>query len=130
MSDELVGQRSAHAFQQDGVVGVLEDTAMSLLLDVLQILARRPVRWILLAHITKAARELGELLAVGALSKPADLQMIRFDKGRAGEESDDWFSIEQGGFLERKEKTASCGLWAEQLGAASFLARRRCGAES
>jgi len=58
MPDKLVSQRSAHTLEQERVVRMLEDAAMTLLLDVLQIFARRPVRRILLAHVAKSAGEL------------------------------------------------------------------------
>ena len=56
---------------------MLEDTAMALLLDVLEILTCLPARGILLAHVTKPPGKLGELLAVGTLSKPVDRKVRR-----------------------------------------------------
>jgi hypothetical protein len=46
---------------------------VSLLLDVLQILAGLAAGRILLTHVTETAGKFGESLAVGALSQPADL---------------------------------------------------------
>ena len=43
MADELVRQRAAHALEEERVVRVLQDTAVSLLLDVLEVIARRAV---------------------------------------------------------------------------------------
>src|SRR5205814_2421906 len=97
MSDQLVSQRSAHAFEQKRIVGVLENRPVTLLLDVLQILACRAVRRILLAHVAETTGEFGELLAVGALSEPADLEMIGLDEGWPREESDYGLCIVQGG---------------------------------
>jgi hypothetical protein len=44
MPDQLVRERAAHALDQNRVVGVLEDGAVPLLLDVLEVLARLPLR--------------------------------------------------------------------------------------
>src|SRR6266550_2336853 len=103
MPDQLVGQRSTDAFQQQRVVGVLEHAAVSLLLDVLQIVARRPVRRVFLTHVTEPAGKFGESLAIGALAEPMDLQMIGFEENRTGEEGDYGIGIEQDGFSKKKE---------------------------
>ena len=69
---------------------MLENASMSLLLDVLEVLARRPVGRILLAHIAETACKLGQPLALGALSEPADVQVVGLEKDRASEEGYYW----------------------------------------
>jgi len=82
MANQLVGQRAAHSFKQQRIVGVLEDGPVPLLLDVLQILTRGAIGRILLAHVAKPAGELGQALAIGALAQPVNLEMIRFQEDR------------------------------------------------
>jgi hypothetical protein len=75
MADQLVSERPAHALEEQRIVRVLEDAAMSLLLDVLEILTRVPLGRIPLAHVAEASREFGESLAVSALAEPRDGKM-------------------------------------------------------
>src|SRR5712691_8574024 len=78
---------------------------MSLLLDVLEVLARRPVGWILLAHIAETAGKLRQPLAIGALAEPADVQVVGLQKDRAGEEGYYWLRIVQENFREKETAT-------------------------
>ena len=104
---------------------------MTLLLDVLQIIARDPICRIFLAHVTKTAGKFGESLTISAFAEPADLQVIGFEKNRTGKEGYDRFGIEQGGFSARKIMTTGYERWAERLGAASLAASETFrGAES
>ena len=94
MAHQLVGQRAAHSLEEERVVRVLEHAAVSLLLDVLQVLARRPARRILLAHVAEPAGELRQPLAVGALSQPVHGQVLGLRERRAREESDARFCMQ------------------------------------
>jgi hypothetical protein len=49
---------------------MLEHAPVTLLLDVLEVIARRPARRIFLAHVTKPAGKFRETLAIGAFAKP------------------------------------------------------------
>ena len=95
MPHQLVGQRATDSLEEHGVVRVLEDAAMALLLDVLEVLARGAARRIFLAHIAKPPRELGELLTIGALAKPVDAEMLGLDERRTGEECEARLGIVQ-----------------------------------
>src|SRR5918999_25647 len=77
MPDQLVRQRSADPLQQDRVGGVLEDAPVPLSLDVLEVIARRALRRVRLAHVAESPRELRQPLAVGAVAEPVDRQMVR-----------------------------------------------------
>ena len=74
---------------------MLENASMSLLLDVLQVIAGLAVGRVLLAHVAETAGVLRESLSIGALSEPADLQMIRLQKDWAGEEGYYWLGVVQ-----------------------------------
>ncbi|MDB4871739.1 MAG: hypothetical protein JWL97_2743, partial [Gemmatimonadales bacterium] len=87
MPNQLVGQRPAHSFEENRVIRVLEHAAVPLLLDVLEVLAGRAARGILLTHVAETAGELGEPLAIGALTQPIDAKMVGLDEGRAREKS-------------------------------------------
>ena len=87
MPDQLVGQRPAHPFEEERVVRVLEHASVSLLLDVLEVLAGHATGRILLAHVAQSAGELGELLSIGALAEPVHLEVIGLNEGWAREES-------------------------------------------
>ena len=65
---------------------MLENASVSLLLDILEVLARCAVGRVLLAHVAETAGKLREPLAIGALSEPADIQVIGLEKDWAGEE--------------------------------------------
>src|SRR2546430_14555568 len=80
--------RSRDPLDQEHVDGVLEHGAMSLLLDVLEVLGRRPVRRVVLAHVADAPRELGEPLAGRSIPLPLHPQVRRLDEPRAGDEGD------------------------------------------
>jgi hypothetical protein len=75
---------------------VLENAPVSLLLDVLQIIPGGSVGGILLAHVTEPAGELGQALAIGALSEPFHLKVVRLQKDWTREECYYGFCIEQG----------------------------------
>ena len=81
---------------------MLENASMSLLLDVLEVLACLSIGRVLLAHVAKTAGVLRESLPIGALAEPADLQMIRLQKDGTREECYYWFSVVQE-FLREKE---------------------------
>ena len=66
---------------------MLENAAVALLLDVLEILARHAVGRVLLAHVAETSGKLGEPLAIGALAEPTDLEMIRLKENRARDQS-------------------------------------------
>jgi hypothetical protein len=68
---------------------------VSLLLDVLQIIPRRPAGGILLAHVTQTAGKLRQPLAVGALAKPFDPEVIGLEESRTGEKSEARLCIDQ-----------------------------------
>jgi hypothetical protein len=77
---------------------------MALLLDVLEVFAGFTVGRVLLAHVAETAGILRESLPIGALSEPADLQMIRLQKDGTREEGYYWLCIVQE-FLWEKETT-------------------------
>ena len=79
---------------------MLENAPVSLLLYVLQIIPRRPAGRIFLAHVAEAASILRQPLAVSALAKPFDLEVIGLEEGRTGEKSYPRLCIDQLGFLE------------------------------
>ena len=79
---------------------MLEDAAVPLLLDVLQIIPSEAIRRILLAHVTEAAGEFRQPLTVGAFAEPADLDVIGLQEDRAGKKSYNRFCIVQVGSLE------------------------------
>jgi hypothetical protein len=82
---------------------MLEDAAMPLLLDVLEVFTRGAARRIFLTHVAKPPSELGELLTVGAVAKPVDAEMLGLDERRAGEECEARLGIVQR-VLSRKGK--------------------------
>jgi hypothetical protein len=97
MPDKFMAQRPAHAFDQQRIDRVLQDAAMPLPLDVLEILASVPPRRVLLAHVTEPARELGEPLAIGARPDPVHGKMRWLGERRAREDGDLRLSIEHDG---------------------------------
>src|SRR2546430_2628484 len=74
---ELVSQRATHTLEQDRVVRMLEDAAVTLLLDVLQVIAGLALRGIVLAHIAKPSGKFREALTVSAIADPAHREMLR-----------------------------------------------------
>jgi hypothetical protein len=96
MPNQLVGQRPAHSLEEKRIVRVLEDTAVALLLDVLEVFAGRPPGRILLAHVTETSSEFGEPLAIGALSEPVDGEMRRRGEGGTGDNGDAGLGINHG----------------------------------
>jgi hypothetical protein len=74
---------------------VLENASMSLLLDVLEVFAGFAVGRVLLAHVAETPCVLRESLPIGALSEPADLQMIRLEKDGTREEGYYWLGVVQ-----------------------------------
>jgi len=82
MANQLVGQGATDSLEENGIVRVLENASMSLLLDVLEVFAGFAIRRVLLTHVAETAGVLRESLSIGALSEPADLQMIRLQKDR------------------------------------------------
>ena len=59
---------------------MFQHAAVTLFLDILEVIARLAVGGVLLAHVAETARIFGEPLAIGALSEPTDSQMIRLQK--------------------------------------------------
>src|SRR2546423_2715123 len=102
MAHELVGQRTTDSFHQQRVVRVLENRPVSLLLDVLEILAGRAVGRILLTHVAQASGELCESLTVGALAKPTNLEMLRLQKNRTRQQRYDWLCVQHGSLSKKK----------------------------
>jgi hypothetical protein len=90
-----VGQRAAHSLEEQRVVRVLENAAMSLLLDVLEILAGRSARGISLAHVAQAPSELSELFTISAFTEPVYSEMIGLDKGGTREEGEAGLGVNQ-----------------------------------
>ena len=74
---------------------MLENASMSLLLDVLEVFAGFTIRRVLLAHVAETAGVLRESLSIGALSEPADLEMIRLQKDGSREEGYYWLCVVQ-----------------------------------
>ena len=74
VSHQLVRERSAHAFDEQRIIRVLQHAAVALLLDVLQILARAARRGIPLTHVAQPSRELGKSLPIRAVTDPVDGQ--------------------------------------------------------
>jgi hypothetical protein len=105
MAHKLVGQGATDSLEQKGIVRVLENASMSLLLDVLEVIARLAIRGVLLAHVAETARVFGEPLAIGALSEPTDRQMIRLQKDWTREEGYYWLSVVQSIFREKETAT-------------------------
>src|SRR5688500_864977 len=68
---------------------------MALLLDVLEVVPGRALGGILLTHVAETARELGQPLAIGALAKPVDLEMIRLEESRTRQQSDAGLGVNQ-----------------------------------
>ncbi len=68
MANELVGERSAHSLDEHGVVRVLQNAAVSLAFDVLEIFPRLALRRISLAHVAQPAGEFRQALTVSALT--------------------------------------------------------------
>src|SRR5215471_19534232 len=94
MPHQLMCERSTHALEKKCVVRVLEDGAVSLFLDVVEILARGPLRWIVLAHVAHAPRELRELLSISALAKKVDRKVRGHRKARPSEKRDRGLEVE------------------------------------
>ena len=68
---------------------MLENAAVPLLLDVLEVFPRRAVGGILLAHVAETPRELREPLTVGALAEPVDREMRGLRERGTREERDE-----------------------------------------
>src|SRR2546423_12573214 len=96
MAHELVGQRTTDSFHQQRVVRVLENRPVSLLLDVLEILAGRAVGRILLTHVAQTSGELCESLTVGALAKPRNLELLRLQIYRTRQQRYVWLCVQLG----------------------------------
>src|SRR5262249_33339753 len=94
MSHELLRQRPAHSLEQNRVVRVLENAPMSLLLDVLEVLAGRTLGRIVLAHVTQTPGEFGESLTIGAVAHPRHRQMLRAGKAWTRDEREDRLGVE------------------------------------
>ena len=69
---------------------------ISLLLDVLEIVAGVALRRIFLAHVAEPTRELGETLTVGTLAEPGDRKMGRLGEDGSGQERESGFGKVQG----------------------------------
>src|ERR1051325_4120309 len=88
MAHQLVRAGARDAFDQEHVDRVLQHRAVSLLLDVLEILRGGALDRVMLAHVAQPARVFGELLAVARFALPLHRQMRRLDELRAGEQRD------------------------------------------
>ena len=102
MAHQLVRQRPAHALDENRVVRVLEHAAVPLLLDVLEVFARRALRRIVLAHVAQPAGEFREPLAVGAVADPGHRQDVRAPRSSGATSSvrtarSSWQDIRWGG---------------------------------
>src|SRR3954469_18177186 len=95
MAHQLVGQRSTHSFEKERIVRVLQHRAVSLLLDVLEIFSRCSARRVFLAHVAEASRALSELLAIGAVAKPVDAEMLGLDERWASEKTEAGLGVDQ-----------------------------------
>src|SRR5260221_11607579 len=91
---------------------MLEYAAVPLLLDVLQVFARRPPRGIVLAHVAEPPRELRQPLAAAAVALPLDRQVLGFGEIGAREHGDLRLEIET--LVGRRDE--SCGHEWERLG--------------
>src|SRR5258708_20459491 len=91
---------------------MLEHAAVSLVLDVLQVFARRPPGGIVLTHVAEPPRELRQPLAIAAVALPLDRQMLGFGEIGAREHGDLRLVVETlvGG------RDESCGHEWERLG--------------
>src|ERR1051325_2081189 len=94
MSHQLVRERTTHALDEQRVVRVLEHGAMTLLLDIVEIIARRPLRRVVLAHVADPTREFGEALSISALADPVHRQMLGRRERRSREEGDRGLVVE------------------------------------
>ena len=94
---------------------MLEDAAMTLLLDVLQIFARRPVGRILLTHVAESPGELGKSLAVGALAEPFHGKMRRFSEGRTRQNSDSRLCKNHGRYFVKRKSVERVSYWARSM---------------
>jgi len=88
MPHQLVSKRATHSLEKQRVVRMLENTPVTLLLDVLEILSRRTVRRILLAHIAEPPGKFRESLTIGAFAEPVDREMRRLVERWAREDCD------------------------------------------
>src|SRR5256886_12496268 len=62
--------------------------AMALLLDVLEVVGRRPVSRVVLAHVADPAGELGEALSGGGATLPLHPKVLGFEELGPGDERD------------------------------------------
>src|SRR5262245_27339369 len=76
---------------------MLENAPVSLLLDVLEVLASLALGGIVLAHVTQPAGEFGQSLAVGALADPGDREMLGSNERRPSQQADDGLVVKAGG---------------------------------
>src|SRR5215831_6486271 len=67
---------------------------MSLLLDVLEVLAGWTLGRIVLAHVTQSPGEFGESLAIGAVAHPRHREMLRAGKAWTRDEREDRLGVE------------------------------------
>src|SRR5690242_712364 len=88
MAHQLVRQAAGNALQEQRIIGVLENGAMTLLLDVRDVGTCFAARRISLAHIAEPSRKLGEPLTIGVLAHPLHWQMRRLEELRTGNEGD------------------------------------------
>jgi hypothetical protein len=76
---------------------VLEDRAVPLLLDVLEIVPSSTAGRILLTHVAEPPSEFGETLAIGAVTEPVNLEMIGLQEGWTRQQRDAGFGVDQEG---------------------------------
>src|SRR2546427_2296570 len=75
-------------FDCDWSSDVCSSDLVPLPLDVLQVLARRALGRVVLAHVAEAARVLGQPLAGGRLPSPLDAEVLGLEELGAGEQGD------------------------------------------
>src|SRR5213083_679054 len=88
MSHQLVRAGARDALDQQHVDRVLQYRAMALLLDILEVVGRRPVGRVVLAHVADPAGELGEALSGGGATLPLHPEVLGFQELRPGDERD------------------------------------------
>jgi hypothetical protein len=75
---------------------VLQNAPVPLLLDVLEIIARGPIRRIALTHVTQATRELREAFSIGAVAEPVHGQVCGLRECGTCENGESGLGIDHG----------------------------------
>src|SRR5207247_7979754 len=71
---------------------VLEHRAVSLLLDVLEVIGGGAIHRVVLAHVAQPSRVLGEALARRGVAEPADFEMLGLEELGPGDQRDAGFA--------------------------------------